>query len=271
MFPNLHVVSLMSENSTQITAFIILLTTFVLLTFVIYRLGWFNEHLPVVTTNVPMTAIEKVHNPFVICLNDTKEATIEDGTIMKITSQVPCYIRLYWGMLIKDVYPLIHQQWIMYKQSLQDDVFKEFCLFSDEIIEVEPITDRQFKLQPPSTEFIQRMGDPPRDRYPLVIIVCDMRVIDDQYSELGTNQVQLYVTNSDPDSSASPDVTWSHEQDDSQSEVGGQCVVCLSAAVTRAFLPCRHACVCDVCFSRLTHCPMCRTIISSSFRILDTS
>jgi len=33
------------------------------------------------------------------------------------------------------------------------------------------------------------MGDPPRDRYPLVIIVCDMRVIDDQYSELGTNQV----------------------------------------------------------------------------------
>ena len=47
------------------------------------------------------------------------------------------------------------------------------------------------------------------------------------------------------------------------------CIVCRTLPVTRAFLPCRHACVCGLCFQQLSCCPMCRGIIQSYFKIQD--
>ncbi|XP_015776854.1 PREDICTED: cell growth regulator with RING finger domain protein 1-like [Acropora digitifera] len=47
------------------------------------------------------------------------------------------------------------------------------------------------------------------------------------------------------------------------------CIVCRTLPVTRAFLPCRHACVCGLCFQQLSCCPMCRGVIQSYFKIQD--
>lgn len=47
------------------------------------------------------------------------------------------------------------------------------------------------------------------------------------------------------------------------------CIVCRTLPVTRAFLPCRHACVCGLCFQQLSYCPMCRGIIQSYFKVRD--
>ncbi|XP_041765002.1 cell growth regulator with RING finger domain protein 1-like isoform X1 [Anopheles merus] len=50
--------------------------------------------------------------------------------------------------------------------------------------------------------------------------------------------------------------------------VGEQlCVVCHYFPLSRALLPCRHTCICAVCFSKLDRCPMCRATISSYFCI----
>uniref|UniRef100_T1HKF0 RING-type domain-containing protein n=2 Tax=Rhodnius TaxID=13248 RepID=T1HKF0_RHOPR len=43
------------------------------------------------------------------------------------------------------------------------------------------------------------------------------------------------------------------------------CVVCQFFPLSRVLLPCRHACICALCFSRINTCPMCRAQISSYF------
>ena len=47
------------------------------------------------------------------------------------------------------------------------------------------------------------------------------------------------------------------------------CVVCRELPVTRAFLPCRHACICGLCSRHLRYCPMCREFIQSYFKVQD--
>ncbi|KAL7294658.1 cell growth regulator with RING finger domain protein 1-like isoform X2 [Trichogramma pretiosum] len=45
------------------------------------------------------------------------------------------------------------------------------------------------------------------------------------------------------------------------------CVVCQYFPLSRALLPCRHTCICAVCFCKLDRCPMCRSPIKSYFCI----
>ncbi|XP_053682260.1 cell growth regulator with RING finger domain protein 1-like isoform X2 [Sabethes cyaneus] len=45
------------------------------------------------------------------------------------------------------------------------------------------------------------------------------------------------------------------------------CVVCHYFPLSRALLPCRHTCICAICFSKLDRCPMCRSAITSYFCI----
>ncbi|KAL9952387.1 hypothetical protein ACROYT_G039637 [Oculina patagonica] len=51
--------------------------------------------------------------------------------------------------------------------------------------------------------------------------------------------------------------------------INAVCIVCRALPVTRAFLPCRHACVCGLCFQQLKYCPMCRGVIQSYFKVQD--
>lgn len=46
------------------------------------------------------------------------------------------------------------------------------------------------------------------------------------------------------------------------------CVVCMDNKISTVFLPCEHACCCPNCASALESCPLCRTQILYSFRIL---
>lgn len=45
------------------------------------------------------------------------------------------------------------------------------------------------------------------------------------------------------------------------------CVVCQYYPLSRALLPCRHTCICSVCFEKLDRCPMCRSPFNSYFTI----
>jgi hypothetical protein len=60
---------------------------------------------------------------------------------------------------------------------------------------------------------------------------------------------QFYVSQEDSSSASNSNLN----------NVNNTCVVCQESPVTRAMLPCRHACVCARCFTRLRdRCPMCR-------------
>lgn len=45
------------------------------------------------------------------------------------------------------------------------------------------------------------------------------------------------------------------------------CIVCHYFPLSRALLPCRHTCICAICFAKLNRCPMCRAPITSYFCI----
>ena len=47
------------------------------------------------------------------------------------------------------------------------------------------------------------------------------------------------------------------------------CIICRTLPITRAFLPCRHACACGLCCQQLSYCPMCRALIQSYFIVQD--
>ncbi|CAO1312458.1 unnamed protein product [Diamesa tonsa] len=56
-------------------------------------------------------------------------------------------------------------------------------------------------------------------------------------------------------------------RDGQQQQPEQLCVVCHYFPLSRALLPCRHTCICAVCFSKLDRCPMCRAPINSYFCI----
>ena len=62
----------------------------------------------------------------------------------------------------------------------------------------------------------------------------------------------------------------SHQIDESELEtVLQECIVCQHKPLNYVLLPCRHACVCQMCFRRLDRCPMCRSHIESYFTLRE--
>ncbi|KAK3093869.1 hypothetical protein FSP39_021243 [Pinctada imbricata] len=57
------------------------------------------------------------------------------------------------------------------------------------------------------------------------------------------------------------------EDDGTEDTALGECIICQTEKAMIAFLPCRHACVCDKCLKKLDKCPMCRGHFISYFRL----
>lgn len=62
----------------------------------------------------------------------------------------------------------------------------------------------------------------------------------------------------------------SHQRQDWRSEaVLPECIVCQNQPLNCVLLPCRHTCVCRMCFEKLDRCPMCRSHIESFFILAE--
>ena len=84
----------------------------------------------------------------------------------------------------------------------------------------------------------------------------------------------LYVASATEDDNPSPpkcnnlgDTSTTEEPLDMPHTVTGVCIVCQTETINRVVMPCRHACVCDRCFVKLTSCPMCRAPIYMYFTL----
>lgn len=65
----------------------------------------------------------------------------------------------------------------------------------------------------------------------------------------------------------------SHESDsgsNSDLDDSDPCCVCQANSIYYTLLPCRHACVCSLCITKLDQCPICRAYIDSYFRLGDS-
>ncbi|ELU00498.1 hypothetical protein CAPTEDRAFT_219208 [Capitella teleta] len=237
-----------------------------------------------ITTGIPQQVMGHVFNPLSLKILDPATASITDGIKLELTSKCASWVRVFWGVSIREVYPIIYAEWAEFCSSFSGDNFLEgISLKRDEFIFPEPVTGKILELQVDSEEL--DLGAPPRARYPLVVMVIDMDVLERPLEDVLTLQqiacvVHLFHVR---DSHCSAE---SHAfaqyvrtpaghpfnlkplyvtQGDGDLSPQTQCVVCISTAVQRVIMPCRHACVCSECFGRLPRCPMCQGHITSFF------
>nr|ACO11387.1 Cell growth regulator with RING finger domain protein 1 [Caligus rogercresseyi] len=184
-------------------------------------------------------------------------------------------VGLYWRIPINTFHHVLRapKNWVLrtFKDtSTRTNLFGEdgFKGFRDSFEPQESVGEDKV-LRVPSEEVQTWAQEPlPRNHYPLVIVLC--------VSEL----VLFHVVHIQDEALRFPSRILNHyiKFDDGRSaelrplftQDSGECVVCQEKPVSRAFLPCRHACSCSDCFQRIKNkCPMCRTFIHSFFLVED--
>ncbi|XP_026745347.1 cell growth regulator with RING finger domain protein 1-like [Trichoplusia ni] len=151
-----------------------------------------------------------------------------------------------------------------------------------------------------STEEPLQLGPPPRSCYPLVVILArDLRDtgelrpddtvalisvvhIRDEQCPLPSGVIAQYLKQANGHLSCLKQLYVSGECGAAAEYGGGGvggvggvggapgdalCCVCAAAPLSRALLPCRHACLCQHCLPKLDKCPICRSVITSYFCI----
>ncbi|KAI5642800.1 zinc finger, c3HC4 type (RING finger) domain-containing protein [Phthorimaea operculella] len=150
-----------------------------------------------------------------------------------------------------------------------------------------PHDERPLKL---STDEPPQLGQPPRTCYPLVVIlardtkdIADLRPDDtvalitvvhirDEQCPLPSGILAQYLKQANGHLSCLKQLYVTGESGEPEGYTGDPsvdalCCVCTAAPLSRALLPCRHACLCAHCLPKLDKCPICRSAISSYFCI----
>ncbi|GBP24431.1 Cell growth regulator with RING finger domain protein 1 [Eumeta japonica] len=227
----------------------------------------------------PRLLMQRVHIPFTFKLSDTRPISYSDVECI-VSAKVNYFCGSWWGAPVRDLH---HALW----GSLQDLLTARPCYRSG------PHEERIIHLgidQPPP------LGAPPRTCYPLVVVLArDLKQTDDlrpddtvalvtvvhirdeqcplptgilaQYLKQANGQLsclkQLYVSGECPEDEENDEAAGTDEY----GEPAALCCVCTARPLSRALLPCRHACLCSACLPKLDKCPICRCIIHSYFSI----
>uniref|UniRef100_A0A224XTI1 Putative cell growth regulator with ring finger domain protein 1-like isoform 1 n=1 Tax=Panstrongylus lignarius TaxID=156445 RepID=A0A224XTI1_9HEMI len=299
MFPAVtELVIKLAEFSNLISAIIIQIILWSLILFFIKYavMIWLRgEPVLIAETNstasahlIPQIKMMRVNIPFTFALPDNAHTAYREIGC-KISSQICYRLFAYWGVSIREMHLLLWHPWLTILSEIRQGKMLEGhyqCagthfrskMHSEKLI--------RFKIPEKPLD----LGTPPRLFYPLVIFlvtdvhgdfhpdetvalinivhikdqVCTLPTsILAQYLKQGNGQLsclkQLYMAASGP---VHLDYTTEVREGTDQ-----LCVVCQYFPLSRALLPCRHTCICAVCFSKLDTCPMCRSPISSYFCI----
>lgn len=241
--------------------------------------------------------IVMVPNPFFLKLK-VAECSLT-GLSCCLSSQVPCTIQAFWGVSLKELHECLLTKWSEFREQFFDGtLLTSGCLQKGETLVISEGSEQAFTVSPKPKIDVEELGAVPRSRYPLVLIMMRENDLEDtdspcvgamvnvihlqdsicsqestlimQYLRQTNSQVSclqpLYVSKEEV---THPTATADSEENSSVVQDDSVCVVCQTEVVTRALLPCRHACVCAGCFSRIDKCPLCRGLITSYFCIRE--
>lgn len=248
--------------------------------------------------------MQQLYNPFNLKLTSETKASVQEGATFEVTSRIPAELRPLWAVSVDELYPAIHQPWPDIACQLSDQSFLADHSFKDDsgqqILTIDTCERREMTLSPPVQQL--PLGDVPREKYPLVVLLYNPEAIKEHVAmttELA-HQVVLTVTVIHLKDDTCPAVSHviaqyvrtpylqphllktmfvanagdhiasgdgDRKAEPQCDEEPALCVVCQNAPVDRVLLPCRHCCVCVVCFPRLSRCPMCRSHINAYFEL----
>lgn len=255
---------------------------------------------------VAQVSVQKVAVPFSLELHRPEEIKFSD-VHLKIRSDVSYTFRSYWGVMQDHLHSLMCGPWsgfyldLIENSPLNAEIINEpeRCDASDGAFIYKTLNQN---VSPSSLS----LGSSPRKKYPLVVCMvrqdssgeevdpsnvgalitiihikdsecqvptCILHQYLKQYSGQLTRLQALYTqgnnssSNWEPTGDATDDDKGNYNIDNDDIPIEEACVVCQTNRITRALLPCRHVCVCSMCFNRLETCPMCRARFQAYFLV----
>lgn len=208
----------------------------------------------------------RVHNPFTVAASGNNEGGVE----LCVRSECECQLRLYWGLSYAALVGWPRLPWPRLRDECQaGSLWEAQCLHQGALVSLEAGKEWRWRGQCPVTErpqvllavlLLQRDEPAPAQVASLVAVV---QVCGGGGGSEGGGATRLLAQHVKLPSGES----WPLRQ--LYAPLGSTCVVCQSREATLTLLPCRHACLCDQCFTRSgsTTCPMCRSHVASCFRV----
>ncbi|XP_072929702.1 cell growth regulator with RING finger domain protein 1-like [Epargyreus clarus] len=225
----------------------------------------------------PRLLMQRVHIPFTFKLHET-EPIGYDGVTCIISSKVPYWHASWWGAPVTDLH-----------QTLWGTLRNILASTNLNFVRSDPHDEQTMKLATDGDALTLRLGPPPRTCYPLVVILArdpkdtaDLRPDDtvalisvvhikDDQCQLPSGVIAQYLKQANGHLSCLKQLYISAEVAEAGAGAGAcgeaLCCVCAAAPLSRALLPCRHACLCARCLPKLDKCPICRSAIKSYFCI----
>lgn len=226
----------------------------------------------------PRLLMQRVHIPFTFKLVENAPIGYS-GVNFCVSSTVRYWHASWWGAPVRELHRTL---WGSLGEILASNNFK--------FTKSNPHDEKQLRL---STDEPLQLGPPPRNCYPLVVILArderdtgELRPDDtvalvsvvhirDEQCPLPSGVIAQYLKQANGHLSCLKQLYVSGEcggeaEGYADREGDGEqalCCVCAAQPLSRALLPCRHACLCARCLPKLDKCPICRSAISSYFCI----
>lgn len=274
----------------------------ILLLFVLFRLGRDSMLTVSSVTYVSQTKDQqhmvRVENPFSVAVENRGRASLSNGVELVVSSKCRFKMRCYWGLTCAAYHDCGESRWIdLFEGVVEGTFWSHHILEQGEVLQSDSCDCLHFKAIPHAPIESSKLGNAPRQRLPLVVVMMrdgvssnceDTQVvallsavhIADDLCKMDTGIVTQYMKQANGRTCALQPLYVPMEEavgneegrsSDEPSNPVPVCVVCQASSATHALLPCRHTCVCGVCFSKLDACPMCRRRIISFFMVGEES
>ncbi|KAK9498002.1 hypothetical protein O3M35_003892 [Rhynocoris fuscipes] len=228
------------------------------------------------SNRIPQITMIQVNIPFTFKLLENPISSYREISC-KVSSQVDYRLFVFWGVNIRDLHVLLWKPWdILINEVMSGHMLEGHYHHAG--INYRSIThvEKIIRLKMPDEQL--ELGRPPRQIYPLVVIIMtdnnglqgeeDVALVSivhikDSICTLPTSVLAQYLKQYNGQLSCLKQLYMA----DSVDNADDLCVICQNYPISRALLPCRHTCICAICFNRLESCPMCRSPIGSFFCI----
>ena len=236
-----------------------------------------------------------VKNPFFISIDESFKPNdgLEDGVTFKITSNETFWMVHYWGVNITQLHKSLELNWNSMRLAILEESFLENKVLQrskPEMMNI-PLESNLINIKPMTKIKPNDLGSSPRSVYPLVVIlfintdeqdlenfkfnpeqnsiVCVITIVHifDSICKMDTNIISQFTKQKNGQVIALQTLYTPETNIDEDLNKTTLCVICLDNDISRVLLPCRHACICGICYNLIDKCPICRSYIRSFFYI----